>query len=192
MSKLLLTETGEMTLTLVLVLAFLAVAVILLVVLKRKYGKDEDMISKNQPVNIQVALNKSYMNNKELLFYKSVLSCLPIDFICFPKVAVTKLITPKQNKVLYNTILNDYVDVAIFLRDTMEPVLAIDLYDQTNPEQLAELPANIKTALSNAKLPFIRMEVQEEYRTDDLRKKLIEAMPTKVMADLKEYYKGKE
>lgn len=191
MSKLLMTDNGELILTLVLVFAFLIAGTFVFIVMKKRYGKDENMVTKNQPIDIPVSLNKTYMTKKELVFYKSVLSCLPIDFICFPKVAVAKLITPKQTKVLYNTILSDYVDVVIFLRDTMEPVVAVDLYDKTNPEQLAGLPANIKTAFSNAKLPFIQVEVQDEYSIDDLRKKIITAMPAKIMADLKEHYKDK-
>ena len=191
MSKLLLTQTGELALTLCLVFAFLTIGTLILVFLKKKYGADEKTRTKNEPVDIPVSLNKTYMTKGELSFYKAVLSCLPIDFICFPKVSVARLVVPKQDKNLFNTILNEYVDVAIFLRDTMEPVLAIDLYDKTNPEKLAELPTNIKTAFSNVKLDFIQVEAQDSYSIDELRKKIISAMPAKIMAQLKEYYKEK-
>lgn len=191
MSIMLMSELGEAVLTFCLVLFFFAVAITVLVLMKKKFGKDEKMIAKNKPVAIPVTLKKNYMNGKELTFYKTVLNCLPIDFICFPKVPVNQLITPKDNKVMYNTILDDHVDVVIFLRESMEPVLAIDLYDKTDPEQVPELPENIQKALSNAKLPFIKMEAQAEYKIDDVRKKVISAMPAKIMAELKEHYAEK-
>lgn len=189
--NLLLSGAADVVIPLVIILLIFAVAAVIVFFLKRKYGKDRGMITKDIPKTVYVEIKKCYMKPDEVSFLKSLNNVLPAEFVAYPKVGVDNLVQPKNDKVLYNTILSQYVDVCVFLRSTMEPVLAIDLYEASPIEQqMKKLHPNVITALQTVKIPLIQYQVSEEYNLVELRTKVIEAMPSKMVAMLKEKVKN--
>ncbi len=174
----------------ILVMIFL-VAGLIIYGLKHKYGKDRGMITKDEPKTINVELKKCYMQPNEVEFLKNLYKVLPAEFIAFPRVGVDNLVQPKNDKVLYNTILSQYVDVCVFLKSTMQPVLAIDLYEASPvAQQLKQLHPNVAKALKAVNIPMLSYQLSEEYSLVELRTKVIDAMPGKMIAMLKEKVKN--
>ena len=159
--------------------------------LKRKYGNDRGMITKDIPKTVYVEIKKCYLKPEEVSFLKSLAKVLPAEFVAYPKVGVDNLVQPKNDKVLYNTILSQYIDVCVFLRTTMEPILAIDLFSASPVEQqMKKLHPNVIKAMQTVKIPLIQYQIAEEYNLIELRTKVIEAMPSKMVAMLKDKVKN--
>lgn len=176
---------------LVVIGVILIVAIVIVVFLKRIYGKDRGMVTKSEPKVVDVELKKTFMKQNEMTFLKNLYKILPAEFIAFPRVGVDNVVQPKGDKVLYNTILSQYLDVCVFLKKTMEPVLAIDLYEASPIEQqMKQLHPNVVKALATVKLPLLTYQLSEEYDLAELRTKVIDAMPTKMVAMLKEKVKN--
>ncbi len=189
--NLLLNATIDVVLPIILIILIIASAVIIVYFLKRKFGEDRGMITKDIPKQVFVELKKCYLKPEEVAFLKSLSKVLPAEFVAYPKVGVDNLVQPKNDKVLYNTILSQYIDVCVFLRTTMEPVLAIDLFSPSPVEQqMKKLHPNVIKAMQTVKIPLIQYQVAEEYNLIELRTKVIEAMPSKVVAMLKEKVKN--
>lgn len=174
------------------ILAVIAVVAVLIVLgLKKVYGKDQGMVTKSEPKVVAVQLKKAFMKPNEMIFLKDLYKILPAEFIAFPHVGVDNIVEPKDNKVLYNTILSQYLDVCVFLKKTMEPVLAIDLYEASPIEQqMKQLHPNVIKALATVKVPLLQYQLSEEYDIQDLRTRVIDAMPSKMVAMLKEKVKN--
>lgn len=191
MSLLLDTQVKDILIPLIIVATILVVAVLIVFGLKKVYGKDRGMVTKSEPKIVNVELKKPYMGKPEYQFLKDVYKILPPEFIAFPLVGVDNLVTPKGDKVLYNTILSQYVDVAIFLKADMSPVLAIDLFEPSPvAQQLKQLHPNVKKALATVGIPLMTYQLSEGYSVVELRAKIIDAMPSKVVAMLKEKVKN--
>ena len=73
----------------------------------------------------------------------------------------------------------------------MEPVLAIDLYENSPVEQqMKQLHPNVIKAMQAVKIPIIKYLLDEEYNLIELRTKVIDAMPSKMIAMLKDKVKN--
>ena len=189
--NLLLKANTEVLVPLVIVFAIILVAALIIFFLKRSYGKDRGMVTKSEPKVVAVELKKSFMKPNEVKFLNDLCKILPSEFVAFPHVGVDNIVQPKGDKVLYNTILSQYLDVCVFLKKTMEPVLAIDLYEPSPIEQqMKQLHPNVVKALTTVKIPLLAYQLSEEYDLGELRTKVIDAMPTKMVAMLKEKVKN--
>ena len=184
--SLLLDSTVDIVLPLVIIVLIIAVAAVIVYFLKRKFGEDRGMVTKDIPKQVYVELKKRYLKPEEVSFLKSLSKVLPAEFVAYPKVGVDNLVQPKNDKVLYNTILSQYIDVCVFLRTTMEPVLAIDLFSPSPVEQqMKKLYPNVIKAMQTVKIPLIQFQIAEEYNLIELRTRVIDAMPSKIVAMLK-------
>ena len=189
--SLLLDSTVDIVLPLVIIVLIIAVAAVIVYFLKRKFGEDRGMVTKDIPKQVYVELKKRYLKPEEVSFLKSLSKVLPAEFVAYPKVGVDNLVQPKNDKVLYNTILSQYIDVCVFLRTTMEPVLAIDLFSPSPVEQqMKKLYPNVIKAMQTVKIPLIQFQIAEEYNLIELRTRVIDAMPSKIVAMLKDKVKN--
>ncbi|MBQ2864461.1 MAG: DUF2726 domain-containing protein [Clostridia bacterium] len=187
----LLLSAADVVIPLVIIFLIFGVAAVIVVFLKRKYGNDRGMITKDIPKTVYVEIKKCYLKPEEVSFLKSLTKVLPAEFVAYPKVGVDNLVQPKNDKVLYNTILSQYIDVCVFLRTTMEPILAIDLFSASPVEQqMKKLHPNVIKAMQTVKIPLIQYQISEEYNLIELRTKVIEAMPSKMVAMLKDKVKN--
>ncbi len=189
--SLLLNATTDAIIALIVLAVVLTIAFVIVFVLKRKFGKDRGMITKDEPKIVNVEVKKPFMVNEEVVFLKNLYNVLPAEFVAFPHVGVDNLVKPKGDKVLYNTILSQYIDIAIFLKATMEPVLAIDLYSPSPVAQaLKQTHPNVKKALQTVGIPLMEYQLSEEYDLMELKAKVFDALPVKMLALLKDKVKN--
>lgn len=188
--NLMLNATTDAIIALIVLAVVIAVAFVISFVLKKKFGSDRGMITKDEPKTVNVEIKKPYMETDEVTFLKNLYKVLPAEFVAFPHVGVDNLVKPKNDKVLYNTILSQYIDVAVFLRATMEPVLAIDLYSPSPvAQQLKQMHPNVKKALQTVGINLLEYQIAEEYDLMQLKTKVIDALPAKMIALLKDNVK---
>ena len=123
-------------------------------------------------------------------FLESLHKALPREFIAFPYVGVDNIVIPKNGKNMYNKILTKYIDVCVFLRRNMQPVLAIDLFN-SNPitQALKKMDTDVYDALKCVGIPVIEIKLVENYDLNILRKNIIDSLPDKVFALIKDKIK---
>lgn len=168
---------------------FVAVVVSVAIVagLKQQEKRSRGMATKREPKTLKLKLNKEYISKKELVFLNAVHKALPAEFIAFPKVALENLFSPTGDKISYNLISGKIADVCIFTKDSMEPILVIDLVEtEISAPTFNQMNAIAKKALSIAKIPVLELEAKETYDLVKLRKDLITAMPDKIVTILKQ------
>ena len=114
-----------------------------------------------------LTLADQYMDIREVIFYEYLQRSLPQNCVAFPRVAVDNIVKPKGSKNSYNSIQNKYVDYVVFNKQTMQPLLYVDLYDDSINEQIIkEQDKNIDNALKSVKLPKISVKVDENNKYD--------------------------
>ena len=86
-----------------------------------------------------------------------------------------------------------FLDVCVFLKSNMEPILAVDLFSSNPATQAArELHPNVAKALKTVKIPMIKYQLAEQYDLVELRVKVFDAMPSKMIAMLKDKVKNQK
>ena len=134
-----------------------------------------------------VSLKNSFCTEDEMRFLEAVHKSLPREFIAFPRVGVTTLIEPKGNLADYKAVWNKYVDICIFLRKDMKPILVVDLiHPSPVQQQMKKQDENVTNILKAVKIPLISKQIEYTYNIDDLRVELLNAMSNSTVAYLKE------
>lgn len=170
-----------------IIIVFLVIAIFIFRFLQKKFNKpiNTPLQRNNVP---EVKLKNRYCTEREMKFLEALHKALPRDCISFPNVGITKLIEPTNNKLDYNYSSDKYVDVCVFLRKNMTPILAIDLYEQSPAaQQLKQFDNGIKEILTAVKIPILHKQIEEHYSIEDLRIELLQAMNGTTVA----YLKGK-
>ena len=145
--------------------------------------------SKKHKGKLEVELKKEYVSEQEMKLLEYIHKALTKDFIAFPRVGVDRIVSPTKNLVAYNSIMSKYVDICVFLRKTMEPVLVIDImWDNEAKQQFAEMDANVIDVLNAVKLKVVKIKIEPAYDLTSLKKTLLTALPDKVIAMLKSDY----
>ena len=138
---------------------------------------------------MEVELNKQFVTDEEMKLLEYIHKALPKDFIAFPRVGVDQVVSPTKNLVAYNSIMSKYLDICVFLRKTMEPVLVVDmLWDNEAKQQFHDMDMNVIDVLSTVKLKVVKIKVEQAYDVPSLRKTLLSALPDKMIAMLKNDY----
>ena len=136
----------------------------------------------------QVKLKEKYCTEKEMNFLNALHKALPRDCISFPNVGVSKLIEPKGSLVDYKNVMDKYVDICVFLRKGMKPILVIDLYEASPAaQQLKKFDSNVTSVLKEVKIPVLHKQISTEYNIQDLKIEVLQAMNSNDVA----YLKGK-
>ena len=90
---------------------------------------------------------------------------------------------------MYNAIGSQYLDIVVFLRRGMKPVLALDLYEEGGiSEKLKEMDENVARTLKAVKLPVLKCPVRLDYDVEELRMKVIQSLNPEIVALLKENF----
>lgn len=186
MSKLLSIFSDTILPILILVIA-IGIAIALYFYMKKKYNIKTIASKQTNNKNPQVKLKGSYCTEEEMKFLEALHKALPRDCISFPNVGVSKLIEPKGNLVDYNSVLDKYVDVCVFLRKDMTPILVIDLY-QSSPvaQQLKKFDENVSNVLKVVKIPVLHKQIDSSYNIEDLKIEVLQAMNSTTVAYLKD------
>ena len=135
----------------------------------------------------QVKLKESYCTEQEMVFLNALHKALPRDCISFPNVGVSKLIEPKGNLVDYKSVIDKYVDVCVFLRKGMKPILVIDLFEPSPvAQQLKKFDDNVLAVLNEVKIPVMHKQIQNEYNIEELKIEVLQKMNNSTVAYLKD------
>ena len=141
------------------------------------------------PGKLEVELKKEYVSGEEMKLVEYIHKALPKEFIAFPKVGVDQVVNPTKNKVAYNSIMSKYLDICVFYRKTMEPVLVIDImWNNEAKQQFAEMDPNVIAVLKAIKLKVVKVKIEPAYDITALKQTLLSALPDKLVAMLKNDY----
>ena len=135
-----------------------------------------------------LSLIDNYMDYREVIFYEYLQRALPQNCVAFPKVGVDAIVRPKGSKNSYNSIMSKYVDYVVFNKQTMQPMLYVDLYDDSINEQIIkEEDKNVENALKAVKLPKISIKITEnnKYDIEKLRYEIVNVLDPVNLALLK-------
>ena len=158
----------EAILPILILLISIIVAIFLYKFLKKKFNKPLDTSIKQNDTPL-VKLRQNYCSEEEMKFLEALHKALPRECICFPQVGVSKLIEPKGNLNDYKSIESKFVDICVFLRKDMKPILVIDLYSPSpTAQQLKKFDDKITNVLKVAKIPVMHKQIQKSYNLDDL------------------------
>lgn len=91
------------------------------------------LFSKNDKVINNVFVKKDYLLNiPERNFFELLQKLLPVEYVCYPQVVLSSIISVKTDKAnfyrYFNQINKKIVDFVIFKKQYLEPVLVIE-YD---------------------------------------------------------------
>ncbi len=174
----------------VLPILILAVGIVLSIILyKHLQKKFSHPITPSYQKNStpQVKLKESYCTEQEMVFLNALHKALPRDCISFPNVGVSKLIEPKGNLVDYKSVMDKYVDVCVFLRKGMKPILVIDLFEPSPvAQQLKKFDDNVLAVLKEVKIPVMHKQIQNEYNIEELKIEVLQKMNNSTVAYLKD------
>lgn len=135
----------------------------------------------------QVKLKENYCTEKEMVFLNALHKALPRECISFPNVGVSKLIEPKGNLVDYKIVMDKFVDICVFLRKGMKPILVIDLYEPSPiAQQLKKFDDNVLAVLKEVKIPVLHKQIEQEYNEEELKIQVLQAMNNTTVAYLKD------
>ena len=173
-------------LPILILIAAIVGAIFLYIFLQKKYKNIDTSLHANGTP--QVKLKQSFCTEKEMKFLNALHQALPRDCISFPCVGVSKLIEPKNSLVDYKSVMDKYVDICVFLRKGMKPILVLDLYDDSAAaQQLKKFDSNVSNLLKVVKIPVLHKQILSNYSIEDLRIEVLNAMDSATVA----YLKGK-
>lgn len=165
-----------------IIVVAIAVAIVIVVSLRKKYNVSNVYAGQSAPKDFNLQLKKPYMELAELKFLEILNRVLPSECIAFPKVAVNNLVEPKGDKLGYNAISGNSVDICIFLIKTMEPILVIDLADDnTLSKGLKVLEPNVIKALNAVKIPVLKYTITDKIDREDLKTKILKSIKNDIL-----------
>ncbi len=121
----------------------------------------------------------SLLTNTELAFYRSLQEAVDGQWMIATMVRMADLIrvrkdTPKS-QTWRNRIHAKHIDFLLCDHGTMQAKLAVELDDASHqrPDR-ARRDKFVNAALQSAGIPLLRIDVQKDYDTDDLRQRIAE------------------
>ncbi len=185
MKNILLESEASPVIILAILLGGLAIGLVVYIYLRKRFGTVKNL---NENITkVDVKLNKDYCTEAEMKFLENLHRAMPKDFIAFPRVGVDQLVSPNKDKNAYNAIMSKYLDVVVFTRKDMTPVLVIDLVQKSSVQsmQLDELDPNVLKVLKAVKLNVVKIFVEPTYDLDKLKEQVLNNLPDKVITNLK-------
>lgn len=185
MKNILLESEASPVIVLAILLGGLAIGLVVYIYLRKRFGTVKNL---NENITkVDVKLNKDYCTEAEMKFLENLHRAMPKDFIAFPRVGVDQLVLPNKDKNAYNAIMSKYLDVVVFTRKDMTPVLVIDLVQKSSVQsmQLDELDPNVLKVLKAVKLNVVKIFIEPTYDLDKLKEQVLNNLPDKVITNLK-------
>ena len=163
-----------------------AIAFAIFIIGKKKFKSNKEKTFRTvDEKDISVSPVGAYVDESVMKFLDYLHMALPQEFIAFPKVGVDQLVVPGKNRVAYNAIMSKYVDVVVFYRKTMEPVLIVDLIDTNAGVESAKLmDRDVAAVLKAIKLNIVEVRLEKAYNIETLRHQLIHKIPDKILAEI--------
>ena len=182
-----------------LVLSAIAVAILILCneddIESDKYYKARRVATKSEDKNVErVATYHDFKyycasekcTNETYRFINALYENFSDDFMFVPNVKVGNLISIFGNPdEVDSNVLKSTIDVGIFLKETMKPLVMVDLVSRENPnKELAKAKNETLTAIKKLSIAVCEVVTENVYDGAKLKQELLKLMP----ADIKKKY----
>ena len=172
-------------LPLLILIVAIVIAIFLYKKLKKKFDKPLDTTIKQNSTPL-VKLKSNYCTEDEMKFLDVLHKALPREFISFPHVGVSKIIEPKGNLTDYKSVQDKFVDICVFLRKDMKPILVIDLFlPSPTAQQLKKFDDNVSNVLKVAKIPVLHKQISKTYNLDEILAEVLNQLDATLVTQLK-------
>ena len=178
---------SETLLTLIIFFIFLAIAITLFIVIKRFEKRRLDNRKKIKlDAKPKLKLNLPFLSNNEVKFLSIFQNSLPSEYVAFPKVIMSSLVKPDGSLVVFNEIKDDILDVVVFLKSKMQPVLVVDLIDPAKGDKtITKYSEYTVQSLKSVSLPVLTLTLDHDYEKVELLNLFLDKMDPISIAQLK-------
>lgn len=178
---------SEGILALLIFLIFVAVAIILYIFIKKAEKK---RLAKNKKAKFddkpRLKLNLPFLSSNEVKFLAVFQNSLPSEYVAFPKIVMNSLVKPDGGLVVFNEIKNDILDVVVFLKSKMQPVLVVDLIDPSKGDKaLTKYNEYTEKSLKSLSLPVLNVTLDHDFDKIELLNAFLDKMDPVSIAQLK-------
>lgn len=178
---------NETVLALIVLFAFIIMAFIIYFVIK---NLEKKRISKSKQAKFdgkpRLKLNLPFLTSNETKFLAVFQNSLPSEYVAFPKVVASSIVKPDGSLVVFHEIEHNILDVVVFLKTKMQPVLVVDLIDPARGDKsITEYSEYTKKGLSSVKLPILSVCLDHDFERVELLNMFLEAMDPVNLAKLK-------
>lgn len=148
---------------------------------EKKRLKNKKMIKTDQKPRLK--LNVPFLTKEEVKFLSAFQNALPSDYVAFPKVLLSDIVKPDGSMVVFNEIKNSQVDLCVFMKKNMQPVMVVDLI--SGDSFLAGLSEYIVKSLKSVNVPILSIHTTNEYDKLDLLNQFLDKLDPVYMAQLR-------
>ena len=178
---------SETLIAVLVMLLFLGLAITLYLVIKKLENK---RIAKNKKAKFddkpRLKLNLPFLTENEVKFLAVFQNSLPSEYVAFPKIVMHSLVKPDGSLVVFNEIENCVLDIVVFLKNKMQPVMVIDLIDPSKGDRAATMfNEYIQKSLKSVSLPILTMVLDHDYDKIELLNAFLDKMDPISIAQLK-------
>ncbi len=127
-----------------------------------------------RPKKLPYFARERLVTKSELRFFRALRKAVQDDWEIFAMVRIADLLRVEKNaknkRAWINKILAKHIDFVLCERDSLQPLLCIELDDSSHqrPERI-ERDKFVDAAFDAAKLPLIRIPVSDTYPLSELR-----------------------
>lgn len=147
---------------------------------KKRINGKKQIKSDQKP---RLKLSVPFLTKEEVKFLSAFQNALPSDYVAFPKVLLSDIVKPDGSMVVYNEIKNSQVDLCVFMKKNMQPVMVIDLI--SGDSILAGLSEYIVKSLKSVNVPILTIHTANEYDKIDLLNQFLDKLDPVYMAQLR-------
>lgn len=158
------------------------IAVLIIVVVTVR-SKKSNKISSAAPKEIDakaegIFIAKQYIPHTINQFLNTLSEILPPTCVAFPYVRVSKILNYIGSKPEIDNLFKEVVDVCIFSKDDMVPVLVIDLVDfSLQNAGLKEQKKELVKIFRSINMPYVKILTLESYDLTNLKNTILMALP---------------
>lgn len=177
---------SEGLLAFIIFLAFVVIAVACYFVVKslekRRAKKNKKAKFDDKP---RLKLNLPYLSENEKNFLAVFQNSLPSDYVAFPKVEMKHIVKPNGGLVVYHEVENETLDVVVFLKKVMQPVLVVDILDPSKGEKYAsKLNEYVLKSLKSVNLPVLTITLDHQVEKLELLNAFLDKMDPVALAQI--------
>lgn len=121
-------------------------------------------------------------NKNTYKFINTLYDNFPNDFVVVPNVKVGRLISAFDKVENFDKkILNKTMDVGLFYRETMQPLVMIDLVcPESNDKSMQQANTDVLKAVSSLKIPAVEVVANDSYDEVKIKQELLKLMPANI------------
>ncbi|MGN1223335.1 MAG: DUF2726 domain-containing protein [Christensenellales bacterium] len=178
---------SEDILALIILCCFIVAAIVAYCLIK-KAEKNKNMKKTKAKFDDKprLKLNLPFLSKSETKFLAVFQNSLPSEYVAFPKLAMNRIVRPDGSLIVYHEIENSIVDIVVFLKSNMQPVLVVDLIDPMKGDKLlTKMDEFVEKSLKSVNLPVLRLNLDHEYERVELLNAFLDKMDPLTIAQLK-------